>query len=129
MSNTVKVYGTLKLTLTNAGRELFILEGKHIWMNTIIKWMGDLYGILQLGHGGLGEKVMGRASLYMDMNNQSAFRKKIYRTIEELQADLDKWMYYYNNERTHSGKHCFGKTPIETLKLTIPLAKEKLLKN
>ena len=56
-----------------------------------------------------------------------AFRKKIYRTIEELQADLDKWMYYYNNERTHSGKHCFGKTPIETLKLTIPLAKEKLL--
>jgi hypothetical protein len=56
-----------------------------------------------------------------------AFRKKIYRTIEELQADLDKWMYYYNNERTHSGKHCFGKTPMETLKLSIPLAKEKLL--
>lgn len=56
-----------------------------------------------------------------------AFRKKIYRTIEELQADLDKWMYYYNNERTHSGKHCFGKTPMETLKLSIPLAKQKLL--
>lgn len=56
-----------------------------------------------------------------------AFRKKIYRSIDELQADLDKWMYYYNNERTHSGKHCFGKTPMETLNLSIPLAKEKLL--
>lgn len=56
-----------------------------------------------------------------------AFRKKIYRSIEELQADLDKWMQYYNNERTHSGKHCFGKTPMETLLLSIPLAKQKLL--
>lgn len=56
-----------------------------------------------------------------------AFRKKIYRAIEELQEDLDKWMLYYNNERTHSGKHCFGKTPMQTLQLSIPLAKQKLL--
>jgi hypothetical protein len=33
-----------------------------------------------------------------------AFRKKIYRSIAELQADLDRWMYNYNNERTHSGR-------------------------
>ena len=56
-----------------------------------------------------------------------AFRKKIYRNVPELQQDLDRWMSYYNNERTHSGKHCFGKTPMQTFKDSIPLAKEKLL--
>ena len=56
-----------------------------------------------------------------------AFRKKIYRTIAELQADLDRWMHNYNNERTHTGKYCFGKTPMQTFIDSIPLAKEKLL--
>jgi len=56
-----------------------------------------------------------------------AFRKKIYRSIAELQADLDRWMTGYNNERTHSGKYCFGKTPMQTLIDSIPLAQEKLL--
>lgn len=56
-----------------------------------------------------------------------AFRKKIYRSIAELQTDLDRWMYNYNNERTHSGKYCFGKTPMQTLIDSIPLAQEKLL--
>jgi transposase InsO family protein len=39
----------------------------------------------------------------------TAFRKKIYRTIEELQNDVDIWLKYYNNERPHSGKYCYGK--------------------
>jgi len=56
-----------------------------------------------------------------------AFRKKIYRSIAELQADLDRWMYNYNNERTHSGKYCFGKTPMQTFIDSIPMAQEKLL--
>lgn len=56
-----------------------------------------------------------------------AFRKKIYRSIAELQADLDRWMHNYNNERTHSGKYCFGKTPMQTFTDSIPLAQDKLL--
>ena len=28
-----------------------------------------------------------------------AFRKKIYRTIDELQADLDAWLIGYNEQR------------------------------
>jgi hypothetical protein len=56
-----------------------------------------------------------------------AFRKKIYRSIAELQADLDRWMYTYNNERTHSGKYCFGKTLMQTFTESIPMAQEKLL--
>lgn len=56
-----------------------------------------------------------------------AFRKKIYRSTAELQADLDKWMFNYNNERTHSGKYCFGKTPMQTFINSIPMAQERLL--
>ena len=56
-----------------------------------------------------------------------AFRKKIYKSIEELQADLDEWLIFYNQERTHSGKYCFGKTPYQTFIDSIPLAKEKLI--
>jgi len=58
---------------------------------------------------------------------QVAFRKKIYKTLEELQADLDLWIKQYNNERPHSGKYCFGKTPMQTCLDSIPLAKEKML--
>jgi len=46
---------------------------------------------------------------------QVTFRKKIYRDIETLQADLDDWLFKYNHERTHQGKMCCGRTPMETL--------------
>ena len=46
---------------------------------------------------------------------QITFRKKLYTRMEELQKDLDEWMKYYNNERTHQGKMCCGRTPLETL--------------
>ena len=46
---------------------------------------------------------------------QVAFRRKIYQSIEELQYDLDDWMAYYNSARTHQGKMCCGRTPIQTL--------------
>jgi transposase InsO family protein len=58
---------------------------------------------------------------------QVAFRKKIYKTLEELQADLDLWVQRYNEQRPHTGKYCFGKTPMQTFLDSIPLAKEKLL--
>lgn len=46
---------------------------------------------------------------------QIAFRKHIYTDIESLQKELDEWVHYYNNERTHQGKMCCGRTPMETL--------------
>ncbi|MGM9326339.1 IS481 family transposase, partial [Legionella pneumophila] len=46
---------------------------------------------------------------------QVTFRKKIYESIDELQKDLDEWMDYYNNQRTHQGKMCCGRTPMQTL--------------
>ena len=46
---------------------------------------------------------------------QVTLRKKIYVDMESLQKDLDEWLKYYNNERTHQGKICCGKTPLDTL--------------
>ena len=46
---------------------------------------------------------------------QLTFRKKIYETIEQLQNDLDEWIDHYNNERTHQGKICERRTPMQTL--------------
>ena len=55
-----------------------------------------------------------------------AFRKKIYHSIEELQADLDAWIQTYNAERPHQGRWCYGKTPLQTFLDSLDLAKEKL---
>lgn len=55
-----------------------------------------------------------------------AFRKKIYHSIDELQADLDAWVRTYNTERPHQGRWCYGKTPMQTFFDSLELAKEKL---
>jgi len=58
-----------------------------------------------------------------------AFRKKIYHTLDELQIDLDLWLNEYNNQRTHSGKYCYGRTPMQTFLDSLPLAKQKMLQD
>jgi len=57
----------------------------------------------------------------------SAFRRKLYESLEQLQADLDAWIESYNAERTHSGKYCYGKTPLQTFIEAAPLAHSKQL--
>lgn len=37
---------------------------------------------------------------------QVALRKTIYTDLETLQADLYRWLEYYNRERTHQGNVC-----------------------
>jgi hypothetical protein len=54
-----------------------------------------------------------------------AFRKKVYDTVEALQLDLDAWVTSYNEQRTHQGRWCFGKTPMQTFLDTIHVAREK----
>ena len=46
---------------------------------------------------------------------QPTLRRKIYSSLDDLQKDLDDWLVCYNNERTHQGKRCDGKTPMATL--------------
>jgi transposase InsO family protein len=56
-----------------------------------------------------------------------AFRKKLYRTVPELQADLVAWLVVYNDQRSLQGRWCYGKTPMQTFIDTLPVAKEKLM--
>jgi hypothetical protein len=58
---------------------------------------------------------------------QVAFRKKLYETIEALQADLDEWLNHYNTERTHQGKMCCGRTPFQTKIERKDIWKEKFI--
>ena len=58
-----------------------------------------------------------------------AFRKKLYRTIGELQADLDHWLAEYNEQRPHQGRWCYGKTPMATFRDALPIAKEKSIRS
>jgi transposase InsO family protein len=56
-----------------------------------------------------------------------AFRKKLYDSLEALQLDLDQWIKEYNEQRTHSGKYCFGRTPWETFLASKNLAVDKMV--
>jgi transposase InsO family protein len=55
------------------------------------------------------------------------FRKKLYSSMEQLQIDLDHWSSNYNEHRPHSGKYCYGKTPMQTFRSTVHLAVEKTI--
>jgi hypothetical protein len=43
-----------------------------------------------------------------------------------LQADADTWIRQYNEERPHSGRYCYGKTPMQTFLDSLPMAREKM---
>jgi len=58
-----------------------------------------------------------------------AFRKKLYTSIEEIQVDLDIFMTAYNNERTNQGKHCQGRTPMQTFQDGRPLYQQYVFEN
>jgi len=53
-----------------------------------------------------------------------AFRKKVYTSLEEIQADLDEFLKEYNFQRTNQGKYCKGRTPMETFKEGLDLCKQ-----
>lgn len=43
-----------------------------------------------------------------------AFRKTFYESVAQLQADLDRYMTFYNRERAHQGYRTKGRTPYQT---------------
>lgn len=56
-----------------------------------------------------------------------AFGKKLYGSLQQLQADLDACLREYNEGRPHQGRWSYGKTPMQTFLDTVPVAREKLL--
>jgi transposase InsO family protein len=56
-----------------------------------------------------------------------AFRRTMYKSVEQMQEDLDFYMLEYNEERTHQGKRCKGRTPMQTFLDSLSLARENIL--
>jgi transposase InsO family protein len=46
---------------------------------------------------------------------RTAFRTKLYGSVEELQVDLDGWLQHYNWERPHQGYRNLGQRPIDRI--------------
>ena len=53
------------------------------------------------------------------------FRKRLYDSLEAMQAYLDGFLDEYNTQRPHQGRWCYGKTPMQTFLDSLELAKEK----
>ena len=54
-------------------------------------------------------------------------RKKLYLDLETLQTDLDAYIEQYNTQRTHQGKRCKGRTPMQTFRQGKELYRQKML--
>ena len=55
-----------------------------------------------------------------------AFRKKVYGTLDEIQADLDEFLWEYNFQRTNQGRYCKGRTLMEPFKEGLDLCRQYL---
>jgi transposase InsO family protein len=58
-----------------------------------------------------------------------AFRRKLYGSLDEIQADLDTFVETYNNDRTNQGRYCKGRTPAETLRDGLELYQQYVFEN
>ncbi len=58
---------------------------------------------------------------------RTAFRKKLYESVDALQKDLDTWLHEYNHDRPHRGYRNLGRRPMETFELG-KIRREELLK-
>ena len=47
--------------------------------------------------------------------------------MQELQEDVNKWLEESNSECPHTGKYCYGKTPLQTFVEAKHLAQEKMI--
>jgi hypothetical protein len=64
---------------------------------------------------------------YARFDSAWEMRKNFIPRLGQLQVDLDNWVREYNEQREHSGKYCFGKTPLQTFLDAAHLAQEKML--
>ena len=46
-------------------------------------------------------------------------RRRLYQSVDALQADLDAWLHHYNHERPHLGYRNQGRRPWETVELFV----------
>lgn len=115
-----RFFESLQIAVASIAETVNIMNMFYIWILKIL-----IIQKQKQDHRRLMVSVNGSIKL-AKMNFTPSLSEKVYRSIDEIQLDLDEWIRQYNQERTHSGKYCYGKTPMQTFIDSIPLAKEKL---
>jgi transposase InsO family protein len=127
----------LRRVLTDNGREYTALTKKgkegHIF-ERLLKREGIRHSYTKPKHPWTNGYAESFHKTLLNEFYQLAFRKKLYTNLEELQQDLDQFLFKYNFKRTHMGWKLKGKTPAEKLLegarcLALPSPKIKLSKN
>jgi len=104
--------GVLRI-LTDNGREYYGLKDSHAY--ELFLHLNDIeHTRTRVRRPQTNGSVERLNQIIKDEFYEVAFRKKLYHSLEEIQADLDEFMKYYNEERTNQGKYCQGRTPIQT---------------
>jgi len=57
---------------------------------------------------------------------REAFRKKYYASVRALQQDLDRWLKFYNEERSHQGYRNQGRRPLDTVRRFVKVLGKKV---
>jgi hypothetical protein len=53
--------------------------------------------------------------------------RKAGKKLKRQKRDVDEWLVVYNHQRPHSGRYCYGKTPMQTFSDSKRLAEAKML--
>jgi hypothetical protein len=57
---------------------------------------------------------------------REAFRKKYYASVRALRQDLDRWLKFYNEERSHQGYRNQGRRPLDTVRRFVKVLGKKV---
>jgi len=104
---------TINAVLTDNGKEYRGKEGMHPY--ELFLALNDIdHRFTKVGTPRTNGFVERFNRTVLDEFFREAFRKKFYGSLDELQADLDKWVNHYNHERPHRGYRNQGRKPYET---------------
>ena len=100
-------------TLTDRGTEYCGVQDRHPY--ELFCYLNDIeHTKTKARHPQTNGACERMNQIILDEFWQVAFRKKIYKTLEEIQTDLDVYLVRYNELRTNQGRHCDGRTPMQT---------------
>jgi transposase InsO family protein len=115
-------------TLTDRGTEYCGIQDQHPY--ELFCYLNDIeHSRTKARHPQTNGACERMNQIILDEFWQVAFRKRIYKTLEEIQADLDAWLVTYNEHRTNQGRHCDGRTPMQTFLEGKPLCERYVPKN
>lgn len=115
-------------TLTDRGTEYCGIQDQHPY--ELFCYLSDIeHTRTKARHPQTNGACERMNQIILDEFWQVAFRKKIYKSLDEIQADLDVYLVHYNEKRTNQGRHCDGRTPMQTFIDGKPLCERYVPKN